>query len=1237
MDVGQVYFSIEANGLDKVLAQAQQLDALLNKLDGKHFRALSRDAAKAQRDLDMHEKRQAQIAEVKSRTGINNAKKLGVIQQSNDKHELANVKKIGTAYKDAVKVRTQAAESAMKTETKAATTAINGAQKLQKMRQDGEMHRLKAARAGVALRSAELKLAKQSSDIAQQASSAGEQNLASLKEMQESMETNIVRFGSRMQTLGMTLQRITQPFMDVYRGVLMTAGYKLFNTVSEGLSSGFTRYDTMKKYPKIMAAFGYSSKQAQKSIDALDQSVRGLPTGLDEIVDLAQRFTATTGDIEKGTQLAIAANNAFLASMSTDTQKYQGMMQLQDVLGGKDMQPREWNSLVSSMTPAIVKMGEKLGYTSKNMNEWIQKVRDGKVDNEEFIKTLIDIGTEGGILEKMAAESKNTWQAFFANVRNASSRMTAGILKSLDAISQAVAGKDVNQLFSETIIPGIDKLTESAQKWIKANPDKIVDFFRDLKSIDVKGALTAFADFARLYGGVMLDITKRFGAGNIVRAALFFNTLGKVLAVVGGLSKGMAGPLSRIGVYGFGGLFRFIDSMSYVGKHSKSIIAVGKHSRDFKRAADATSGMVLSWQQVASKAINVAAIGVIAWSIKEIALAFVEIGKANVNFEEFAGFAAGAATLIAEFAGLGQLLGAKGALTGIAQASRILGELEIGAIAQDIIMMAKAMNDISTVKVPKEATMKRVFDSIEGFAYALPPMSVFESIGKFFSSKAVTHTAEAVSKVTEAINSVNGLKGSLKKFAKIMFGENAKGAGHGGGSWGGEPESIVEIMTMMLDQFENNDLLKTFSKRWEASNIQSVFDSLAGMMEDFVYIAGQKINSKQIETATNNITTLSQSIAPLIEAFHALYSAELGTETGWAGKSVAERRGAGAAGKTIGASYGAQAQGFAKMMEQLYETLGYVSKMVGRLNAMKSKIDELKSNFGDNFDLSSLGNIMGAITKAFDKAGVNVGSYDLAPSNMEYINEALKYLYRALKKMNKIKGLLDGLEGSEGDFTSIGDTIGQMVSDLIAACSNAPQLQEYIDQLTEVINSIQELVDSIPPEYKKKTKVTINGTVDDKVSPKVRRAIRALQASVNAIPSSITKIVTVRLVGSAVAAGVRGAEAAMAALQNQQHGGRIYRAGGGSLRRGTDTVQAMLTPGEWVMNRHATSMLGDDVLSKLNHLDIRGALNSLSLRAGQIQSKTVNNNSTKNANITVNNYHSDGVGYSRAGRFVRAL
>ena len=178
--------------------------------------------------------------------------------------------------------------------------------------------------------------------------------------------------------------------------------------------------------------------------------------------------------------LKIAANSIY-----TDTQKYQGMMQLQDVLGGKDMNAREWNSLVSSMTPAIVKMGESLGYTSENMDEFIQTVRDGKMDNQKFINQLIKIGNEGGVLEAMAQESKDTWQAFFANVGNAASRMTAGVIQSLDEVVKALGlkdkdGKNIKVPASMTYDEWYDKYIKptegekSPQKPPKAQPGKSV-------------------------------------------------------------------------------------------------------------------------------------------------------------------------------------------------------------------------------------------------------------------------------------------------------------------------------------------------------------------------------------------------------------------------------------------------------------------------------------------------------------------------------------------------------------------------------------------------------------------------------------------------------------------------------------------------------------------------------------------------------------------------------------------
>ena len=63
-------------------------------------------------------------------------------------------------------------------------------------------------------------------------------------------------------------------------------------------------------------------------------------------------------------------------------------------------------------------------------------------------------------------------------------------------------------------------------------------------------------------------------------------------------------------------------------------------------------------------------------------------------------------------------------------------------------------------------------------------------------------------------------------------------------------------------------------------------------------------------------------------------------------------------------------------------------------------------------------------------------------------------------------------------------------------------------------------------------------------------------------------------------------------------GGPIYRARGGLAsnpmfkRQGTDTIPAMLTPGEYVHNRQAVQYFGIDFMRKINHKDLTGALQS---------------------------------------------
>ena len=367
----------------------------------------------------------------------------------------------------------------------------------------------------------------------------------SFGQIAKGISSSAAHIGSAMQSAGNAISRFMTPFRMMGTGAMLGLGYKALNTATEGLQAGFKRYDIMAKYPKMMAEYSKANYTAKDSINELDQAVRGLPTGLDEIVEMSQRYTLSLGDMEKGTKLAIATNNAFLASMTTESQRYQGMMQMQDLMNGKKLNSREWMSLGSSMGKAINEIGKELGYTNKNMGEFRQKLYGGQIASEDFLDALIKVGTGTGKVAKLAELSKDTWEAFGANIKNAFSRMGAGTIKALDQIVKIATGGEytkVNRFLADNVAPGIDSLAKSVRQWIKAHPDDIISFFNDLKSIDWKGLGTGFVKgIGELVKGVQ-GIAKWLGGRSLEGVGKWIvrlNMLGQGLLIFGGMIKGM--------------------------------------------------------------------------------------------------------------------------------------------------------------------------------------------------------------------------------------------------------------------------------------------------------------------------------------------------------------------------------------------------------------------------------------------------------------------------------------------------------------------------------------------------------------------------------------------------------------------------------------------------------------------------------------------------------------------------
>ena len=1263
MNVGQVEFSVSSKTLESVLASARELDSILNGIDGRSYGGGGSGARRSA--LDIRNRTRRMFA---------NEEKRYVLKQRN-----ARLKANKELYLAQAKMEHRHRQSLKKSEAA-----------LLKERQNAER---KYAIQEHARRK------KQIADEARAQANALNQVNVERAKFQKGIQQQFVNLGAQAQTLGASLQRMTSPFTNIYRGVLYGVGYRLLGKVTESISGAFSRYDTIKTYSKVLnnlgidatKKFSIAGEEATDVYHNLENAVLGLPTGIDEIIESMRRYAGATGEAERATKLAIAANNAYIAGHMGEREKLFTERQLVALAGGAELSTNQWDSLRRNAPLAIKVVAKEM---KMGVQEMIDALKEGTVSGQEFLDVFIKAGTEGKIRDA-AQVMKETWDAVAQNIQNRLNAMGEGILNTLDEVFEKTDGRTFLEhvlgfdtkgryIKGHGIRGVIDDMAKSAQDWIRSNPDKILKFLDNIKEIDWKGIVGGFADMGLKLGTFYSGMAKVFGNKFFIESMIGLNMAGKVIQTGGGLLKGTAWLSSWLIT-----LAKFGKAGS-VAKGVSNMTLIATKGKKLKTAAESTASMALSWQQVAVKGINVLAIGVVAASIKLIASAFVDIGKANVDPGKLTQFAIGAAAFIGEFAVLSQVLGAKGALTGIAQFSRVLGEAEIAVIAHDISAVAKALGDVDAVDIPKKSKLKRVMRAVSDFADVLPSTDVFTAIGKFFSSKAVSNTAKAVSSVTTAISSVNNIKGSLKKFRKAMFGDmNPYQGGKGGGSWG-DDNSIVGIMQDMLAAFENDSILNTLSKKWKSSNVASVFNSIAGMMEDFTTIASTKIKAEQINKATENIQSLSNAIAPLLSAFEQLYSAQFGT-TSAEGKTRAEVKGAKAANKSISSSYGAQAQGFAKMMEYLNTTLSFVAQIMTKFNRMRSRLEELKSNYGaeGELDFTEIGNVIGGITGMFDGLGVATGDYSLAPENMEYINEAMDSLGTVVQKLIGVKTQITDLtQGGEGGFFDIGAQIEQVITDINAACNGVPQLEagasmlssaigvlkgamtklstisgDYTAQVANIKSAIEQLsqigskvifisltidgkIDNkipaiileaklaiekalklINPTYEKVVDVSIKlGIHTDTVSPYISGVASRIWRAFNSIPTSLNKTVTMNIKKQRNEVVVSTGGRVGHKIQYRAHGGSIFQP------KGTDTIPAMLTPGEYVMNHMASNAIGYDILQKLNHLDIAGAIQGLYAKAS---SSVVNN--TKNANLTINNYNSPSVGFVKGNRWVQSI
>lgn len=1105
-----------------------------------------------------------------------------------------------------------------------------------------ELERLRAAQAGVAKGSSQWndyarQMAQVRREMSQTAAEAQRlrnimRNTSSVGQMFKKNTTAIAHLGSAMQSAGNAMQRFLAPWRLLAGGALLGAGFSAINKVSEGLTSGFSRYDTMKKFPKMMASLGYETKDAQKSINKLDQSVRGLPTGLDHMVDMTQRFALSLGDLNRGTDVAIATNNAFLASMSTEAQQYQGMMQLQDLLNGKKLNAREWMSLSSSMGAAVNEIAKVFGAkTQDDIKEFRQQLNAGKIDTEDFLDALIKVGTGEGKIAQMAQESKDTWMAFSQNVTNAFSRMAAGILQSLDEITQSAFGKDLNQLMSDELLGKIDAMTASVKKWIKANPDKIKDFFTDLSKIDFAGFARGFVKGLGDIAEVTQKIANKLDGKSLEGLGNFFSKLillAPALTIGGGLLKGfrhvfggiatglqlLFGTLAGLNVAKAGGkvagIVKIMKNLGKVGKMSTALAKVGGAAGAGAGAAGG-AGLAASAKMFAPAIGTILGIGGVLTAITGVLSVNTWIIKKGVD------------NLKAITSGMQDVINNVNSMKSTSINKDNLNNA-VGAMTDIYNALYGGKKQRKTATANKAGTGLLMGDGDKGFGDMSPrklkkSANAIGEMVRMFSN--ISKTLDLAKKLVDS-RSKGGV--NMDTFKNLFGGESGIFAQFGG---------IAQDVDKYLGK--DADIEGIADKMTQFKSIFDVVGQISKMIPTLTKTLSSSVGTQMGRGATP-LTMLKQMLTGESGLFAVFGSIMTSMEMDMLGGSNNKR-------------------GNLKDISKFSEAMGQIKTMFSSLQKVIDMFPTLQASLGALQNQGSgrgsiLGTVKQQVTQLFQDLGqmftafdANIGSF----FNMDKIAADVGKAVTAVKSLGQIASQLSSLGTGEmatsdgAAFTAI-QNIKTMVSQLGQALNTETlgQLQTQVDTFKAQVQSIFDTLNGDLANVE--VVVTIKGRVEgvDALLSEIRSANSRIRSAVRSIQNSYTRYVYVHVVPQVSVGAMPNVSIPGASTDYPHTGGYIsghgilYRSKGGDvfgsifMPKGTDTVPAMLTPGEYVQSKKAVDFFGVRFMQKLNNLDVRGAMRELSARVGQssvmargmtVYNNITNNNQTVNQHVNTNN------------------
>lgn len=302
-------------------------------------------------------------------------------------------------------------------------------------------------------------------------------------------------------------------------GVASAAFRQVTNIITSSVSSAVKRIDTLNQFPKVLKNFGVSSEEAAKSINRIDERIRGLPTTLNSAAAGVKNLFMVTKDLKSAEDIFYAINDATMifAEGSEDASNrfvyaYKQAMSAGKVAGDNF---RQMNEAIPGL---MDKVAESMGMSFGQLKEGLG---NGSISIDQFNDALLKLDKEGvGAMDAMKDAAFNATGGIETAMTNAKTAVVRSVSAIINAIGTAelgsalgsaagmfesvFSGKNIEkntQQFSEAIAKMFGNIISNLPMWISnfakvftslvqqitaMLPEliqKIVDFFKNQENI----------------------------------------------------------------------------------------------------------------------------------------------------------------------------------------------------------------------------------------------------------------------------------------------------------------------------------------------------------------------------------------------------------------------------------------------------------------------------------------------------------------------------------------------------------------------------------------------------------------------------------------------------------------------------------------------------------------------------------------------------------------------------------